>query len=125
MAALSDPVIPGPDGIMSWSATFATACIIVLDLVAKVVYGFIAIGGHPEGDGCRPRAGSNHAKHARRLFGPARRGAAGLGPVCIRRPPAKPGARFQEAGATLPGCGALSGLAPMDGRSERFSGFYR
>lgn len=38
-------VILGPDGTMLWNATFATACITILDLAAKVVYGFIAMGG--------------------------------------------------------------------------------
>ena len=38
-------VLLGPDGTMVWTATFATGCITILDLVAKVVYGFIAMGG--------------------------------------------------------------------------------
>ena len=38
-------VILGPDGLKIWSATLATACITVLDLVAKVVYGFVAMAG--------------------------------------------------------------------------------
>lgn len=38
-------VILGPDGLKLWSATLTTACITVLDLVAKVGYGFIAAQG--------------------------------------------------------------------------------
>jgi bacteriorhodopsin len=38
-------VILGPDGLEFWSATFATACITLLDLTAKVIYGFISMGG--------------------------------------------------------------------------------
>ncbi len=38
-------VILGPDGLEIWTATLATACITVLDLVAKVVYGFISMAG--------------------------------------------------------------------------------
>ena len=38
-------VILGPDGVGFWSATLTTAVITVLDLTAKVVYGFIAMGG--------------------------------------------------------------------------------
>ena len=38
-------VILGPDGLGIWGATLATACITILDLTAKVVYGFIAMGG--------------------------------------------------------------------------------
>ena len=38
-------VILGPDGVGTWSATVATAAIVILDLTAKVVYGFIAMGG--------------------------------------------------------------------------------
>jgi bacteriorhodopsin len=36
-------VILGPDGLEIWTATLATACITVLDLTAKVVYGFISM----------------------------------------------------------------------------------
>ena len=38
-------VILGPDGLNHWSALLTTACITVIDLVAKVVYGFIAMAG--------------------------------------------------------------------------------
>lgn len=38
-------VILGPDGVGVWSATLTTALIVILDLTAKVVYGFIAMGG--------------------------------------------------------------------------------
>ncbi len=38
-------VFLGPDGIGAWSATLATACITILDLTAKVGYGFISMGG--------------------------------------------------------------------------------
>lgn len=38
-------VVLGPDGVGTWSATLATACITVLDLVAKVGYGFLAAEG--------------------------------------------------------------------------------
>ena len=38
-------VIFGPDGVGYWSPTVATAAIVLLDLTAKVVYGFIAMGG--------------------------------------------------------------------------------
>lgn len=38
-------VVLGPDGLMTWTATFTTACVTILDLVAKVAYGFIAMAG--------------------------------------------------------------------------------
>lgn len=38
-------VILGPDGLGFWTATFATACITVIDLAAKVGYGFISMAG--------------------------------------------------------------------------------
>lgn len=38
-------VIFGPDGLQTWTATFATACITILDLTAKVGYGFISMAG--------------------------------------------------------------------------------
>ena len=38
-------VILGPDGLKSWSPVLTTACVTVLDLVAKVVYGFIGMAG--------------------------------------------------------------------------------
>ena len=38
-------VFLGPDGIYAWSATLTTAVIVILDLTAKVVYGFIAMAG--------------------------------------------------------------------------------
>ena len=38
-------VILGPDGLEIWTATLATACITIIDLVAKVVYGFISMAG--------------------------------------------------------------------------------
>ena len=38
-------VIFGPDGVGYWSPVVATAAIVILDLTAKVVYGFIAMGG--------------------------------------------------------------------------------
>ena len=38
-------VVLGPDGVGVWSATLATAAIVILDLTAKVIYGFIAMGG--------------------------------------------------------------------------------
>ena len=38
-------VVLGPDGLGTWSPVLATACITVLDLVAKVGYGFIAAAG--------------------------------------------------------------------------------
>ena len=34
----------GPDGTYLWSATLTTALIVILDLVSKVVYGFISMG---------------------------------------------------------------------------------
>jgi bacteriorhodopsin len=38
-------VVLGPDGLQLWSATLATACITILDLVAKVGYGLLAAAG--------------------------------------------------------------------------------
>lgn len=38
-------VVLGPDGLGTWSPVLATACITVLDLVAKVGYGFMAAAG--------------------------------------------------------------------------------
>lgn len=38
-------VVLGPDGLGTWSAAFATACITVIDLVAKVGYGLLAAAG--------------------------------------------------------------------------------
>jgi len=38
-------VILGPDGLQFWEATFTTACITVIDLAAKVGYGFISMAG--------------------------------------------------------------------------------
>ena len=38
-------VILEPDGFMTWTATFTAACVTILDLVAKLVYGFIAMAG--------------------------------------------------------------------------------
>ena len=38
-------VVLGPDGLGSWSPVLATACITILDLVAKVGYGFMAAAG--------------------------------------------------------------------------------
>lgn len=38
-------VILGPDGLGYWSALFTTAVIVVLDLVAKVAYGLLAMVG--------------------------------------------------------------------------------
>lgn len=38
-------VILGPDGLGIWTATLSTAAIAILDLVAKVVYGFITMAG--------------------------------------------------------------------------------
>ncbi len=35
----------GPDGLYTWSATFTTAAVVILDLTSKVVYGFIAMSG--------------------------------------------------------------------------------
>jgi len=35
----------GPDGIYAWSATVTTAFITILDLTAKVAYGFVSMGG--------------------------------------------------------------------------------
>ena len=38
-------VLLGPDGMQYWDATLTTACVTVLDLVAKVGFGLIAMGG--------------------------------------------------------------------------------
>ena len=38
-------VIFGPDGLGIWTATLTTACVTILDLIAKVVYGFVAMTG--------------------------------------------------------------------------------
>lgn len=38
-------VILGPDGLGYWSATLATACITIIDLLAKVAYGFLSAAG--------------------------------------------------------------------------------
>lgn len=45
-------VILGPDGLGYWSATLATALITIIDLVAKVAYGFLsALGSKKATDG--------------------------------------------------------------------------
>ena len=38
-------VVLGPDGLSWWSATLATACITIIDLTAKVAYGFLSMAG--------------------------------------------------------------------------------
>ena len=38
-------VVLGPDGLGWWSATLATACITIIDLLAKVGYGFLSMAG--------------------------------------------------------------------------------
>lgn len=38
-------VILDPDGVQFWEATFTTTCITVIDLAAKVGYGFISMAG--------------------------------------------------------------------------------
>jgi bacteriorhodopsin len=36
-------VLLGPDGTGAWTSTTTTGCLAVLDLVAKVAYGFLAV----------------------------------------------------------------------------------
>ena len=89
-------VVFGPDGLGLWSPTLATAAIVVLDLTAKVVYGFIAMGGSrraTDGDLARgeasPASVSTHAIPSGRPVpaeAPGQPGSRGSAPTSVDEP---------------------------------------